>query len=290
MSEYNMFPSVDANLQFPPSVKNALLASQEFTARFGRMDNTSDIEKPISTAVADALASKAPKESPTFTGTVSGISKAMVGLGNVDNTSDMDKPVSTAQRASFVNRWSAGKNYAVNDVVITPWNTVMSASVAHISSASFTNDFPKWKGMSGEVPFGHMGRTQGFQAGGTISKIVMAAAQELKGGMGFSNTTWELIIPKAGRYLTSVKGYFSGDASNINHVGILVNGVDSGIYQGAQVAGVKQGSADISLRGSIILPFALNDRIALFQTSSQSAWGTTGYNGSFLELLYIGES
>ena len=34
--------------------------------------------------------------SPTFTGTVGGITKSMVGLGNVDNTSDINKPVSTA--------------------------------------------------------------------------------------------------------------------------------------------------------------------------------------------------
>jgi hypothetical protein len=30
---------------------------------------------------------------PTFTGTVSGITKAMVGLGNVDNISDANKPI-----------------------------------------------------------------------------------------------------------------------------------------------------------------------------------------------------
>jgi hypothetical protein len=34
--------------------------------------------------------------SPTFTGTVGGITKSMVGLGNVDNTTDAAKPVSTA--------------------------------------------------------------------------------------------------------------------------------------------------------------------------------------------------
>lgn len=39
--------------------------------------------------------------SPTFTGTVSGISKSMVGLGNVDNTADTAKPVSTAQQAAL---------------------------------------------------------------------------------------------------------------------------------------------------------------------------------------------
>jgi hypothetical protein len=39
---------------------------------------------------------KAPLASPSFTGTVSGITSSMVGLGNVDNTSDVNKPVSTA--------------------------------------------------------------------------------------------------------------------------------------------------------------------------------------------------
>jgi hypothetical protein len=51
---------------------------------------------PSQNAVFDGLALKAPLASPTFTGTVSGIDKTMVGLTNVDNTSDADKPVSTA--------------------------------------------------------------------------------------------------------------------------------------------------------------------------------------------------
>jgi len=43
----------------------------------------------------------APKNSPTFTGTVSGVTKAMVGLQNVDNTSDEGKPVSTATQTAL---------------------------------------------------------------------------------------------------------------------------------------------------------------------------------------------
>ncbi len=39
--------------------------------------------------------------SPTFTGTVGGITKSMVGLGNVDNTSDAAKPISTATQAAL---------------------------------------------------------------------------------------------------------------------------------------------------------------------------------------------
>jgi hypothetical protein len=39
--------------------------------------------------------------SPTFTGTVSGVSSTHVGLGNVDNTSDANKPVSTATQTAL---------------------------------------------------------------------------------------------------------------------------------------------------------------------------------------------
>ena len=62
----------------------------------GNVDNTSDVNKPVSTATQTALDLKANINNPTFTGTVGGITKSMVGLGNVDNTSDIDKPISTA--------------------------------------------------------------------------------------------------------------------------------------------------------------------------------------------------
>ena len=44
---------------------------------------------------------KANLESPTFTGTVAGITKSMVGLSNVDNTTDVLKPISTAQQTAL---------------------------------------------------------------------------------------------------------------------------------------------------------------------------------------------
>lgn len=53
------------------------------------------------TYVDAADATKAPIASPTFTGTVSGITKVMVGLGSVDNTSDTNKPISTATQTAL---------------------------------------------------------------------------------------------------------------------------------------------------------------------------------------------
>ena len=75
------------------------------------VDNTADSAKPISTATQTALDAKlssataattyASIASPTFTGTVGGITKSMVGLGNVDNTSDTEKPISTATQTAL---------------------------------------------------------------------------------------------------------------------------------------------------------------------------------------------
>jgi hypothetical protein len=48
-----------------------------------------------------ALNLKSNIASPTFTGTVGGITKAMVGLSNVDNTTDANKPVSTAGQTAL---------------------------------------------------------------------------------------------------------------------------------------------------------------------------------------------
>lgn len=53
------------------------------------------------TALTSTVALKAPINSPTFTGTVSGITKTMVGLGNVDNTSDLNKPISTSTQSAL---------------------------------------------------------------------------------------------------------------------------------------------------------------------------------------------
>jgi hypothetical protein len=73
------------------------------------------------TSANTALNLKAPLASPTFTGTVSGITKAMVGLSNVDNTSDLNKPISTATQSALdlkVDKVS-GKGLSTEDYTTT---------------------------------------------------------------------------------------------------------------------------------------------------------------------------
>ena len=80
----------------------------------GNVDNTSDVDKPVSNAVQAALDAektaretadgalqdcidthKADKQNPH------GVTKAQVGLGNVDNTADADKPISGAVQTAL---------------------------------------------------------------------------------------------------------------------------------------------------------------------------------------------
>ena len=57
--------------------------------------------KADTSTVNTSLSLLAPIASPTFTGTVVGVTKSAVGLGNVDNTTDANKPISTVTQAAL---------------------------------------------------------------------------------------------------------------------------------------------------------------------------------------------
>ena len=70
----------------------------------GNVDNTSDIDKPISTATQEALDTKVDKTTTVNGYDLSGnivLGKEDVGLENVDNTSDLEKPISTATQEAL---------------------------------------------------------------------------------------------------------------------------------------------------------------------------------------------
>ena len=80
--------------------------------------------------------------SPTFTGTVAGVTKAMVGLGSCDNTSDANKPISTLTAAALALK----ANLASPSMTGTPTaptaaagtNTTQIATTAFVQTALST--------------------------------------------------------------------------------------------------------------------------------------------------------
>jgi hypothetical protein len=80
----------------------AVGAFEASSATIGDVSNTElQYVNGVTSSIQTQLNDKASLASPTFTGTVAGITKTMVGLGSVDNTADTAKPVSTAQQTAL---------------------------------------------------------------------------------------------------------------------------------------------------------------------------------------------
>jgi len=104
VSAVDITTAINAVIDAAPGALNTL---NELAAALGDDPNFAATITALIGAKADdattasALALKAPLANPTFTGTVSGVTKTHVGLGNVDNTADSDKPVSAAQQSAL---------------------------------------------------------------------------------------------------------------------------------------------------------------------------------------------
>jgi len=108
------------------------------------------------TGLQTALDAKAPLASPAFTGTVTGITKSMVGLGSVDNVADDSKPVSTAQAAAN----TAVQAYAIQranhtgtqaSTTITGLGTLATQSGTFSGTSSGTNTGDQTITLTGDV-------------------------------------------------------------------------------------------------------------------------------------------
>jgi hypothetical protein len=117
----NLINSAPAVLDTLKEIADALGNDANFaatiTTALATKLNITTAAATYATIASDNL--KAPLNSPTFTGTVSGIDKSMVGLSNVDNTADANKPISTATQtaldAKLASSTAAATYLALND-------------------------------------------------------------------------------------------------------------------------------------------------------------------------------
>lgn len=97
---------------------------------------------------------KAPIASPTFTGTVSGVSKAMVGLGNVDNTSDLNKPISTATQTALNLKVDESREGQANGIATLGADAKVPAS----QLPSYVDDVVEYANLAGFPGTGETGK------------------------------------------------------------------------------------------------------------------------------------
>ena len=144
--QYDIDSTVATKTYADGAVSSAVTALTKSSVGLANVDNTSDANKPVSTATQTALDLKAPLANPTFTGTVTGVTKSHVGLGNVDNTTDAGKPVSTAtQTALDLKAPKAAPTFTgtltAADVTISG-NLTVSGTTTTVNTTNFTTSDP----------------------------------------------------------------------------------------------------------------------------------------------------
>lgn len=110
------------------AVSDLINAAPEQLDTLSELANALADDSAFATTVTDLIATKAPIESPTFTGTVSGITATMVGLGNVTNES---------KTTMFSNAALTGVPTATTAAGGT--NTTQIATTAYVQTAGYNS-------------------------------------------------------------------------------------------------------------------------------------------------------
>lgn len=137
------------------------------TALGNKLDSTTAASTYLTQT--NASSTYAPISSPTFTGTVSGITKSMVGLENVDNTTDANKPISTSTQTAL--------NAKSNQVV-----TINAQSSSYTLA---TSDLDKMIEMSGGGTL-TITDSSSFDVGFTCNILQTGSSQVTVAGNGFT--------------------------------------------------------------------------------------------------------
>lgn len=135
--------------------ENTSLANTKTILAINNVDNTSDLNKPISTATQTALNAKENTITAGTTGqyyrgdkTFQTLDKSAVGLSNVDNTSDLNKPISTATQTALNNKVDkiTGKGLSTED-----YTTAEKNKLAGIDTGAQVNTVTSVAGKTGAV-------------------------------------------------------------------------------------------------------------------------------------------
>ena len=156
-------------------------------------NNSGEASTPTVTVDTTVIA---PLASPTFTGTVSGVTKTMVGLGNVDNTSDANKPVSTAQQTALdLKAPIASPTFTGTVTVPTPIGNTDASTKAYVdstasttasnASTALTNHDADTTNIHGIVDTSILVTTTGTQT--LTNKTITSPAGLAKGDVGLGN-------------------------------------------------------------------------------------------------------
>jgi hypothetical protein len=180
------------------------------------------------------LALKAPINSPTFTGMVSGISKEMIGLSNVDNTADTAKPISTLTQASLDTKVSTS---TFTTTVALKENAANKSTATDLGAGSASDIlFPTQKAVKSYVD-GQINSGGVTDGGITTIKLADLAVTNDKLASGISKSK----VGLANVENTALSTW--GGTNTINTTGTITTGVWSGTAVAVEKGGTGLTSA-----------------------------------------------
>lgn len=250
------------------------------------VDNTSDVNKPISTATQTALNLKADINNPTFTGTVGGITKAMVGLGNVDNTSDVNKPISSATqtaldtKAPLASPTFTGTVSGITKSMVGLGNVDNTTDLLKpISTATQSALNLKYDASNPAGYTTNVGTVTSVGGTGTVSGLSLSGSVTTSGNLTLGGT-----LSLTSGNVTTALGYTPYDATNPSG---YISGITSGNIttalgytpENAANKGIANGYASLDGGGlvpSTQLPSYVDDVLEFADLASFPASGTTG--------------
>lgn len=133
-------------------------------------------------------------------------------------------------------------------------------------------------------PFGHAGRTGGFQSFG---QVTLSAAQQSGGGIVYTSSSGTgLRVPYTGLYDVRIRGYFTGPNPGRCTTQFTINGAGNNRVAGNMWKG---DNSDMRFDNSAIVSLNANDVVGMLTAgpTDDSHWGTDGYNGCWVEVRFV---
>lgn len=195
----------------------------------GEVDNTSDLDKPISVATQAALNKRLSKDEPyvqSVNGNIGNIvlTKASIELGNVDNTSDVLKPISTATQAELDRKLPITTFNTNVGVVNTALSTKINNSLLASSNGVATLDTNKFVPLA-QIPVLPKEKVPNAIAADTFSTpVVINLTDDVTGSITLDGNTSELNLSSSLKNSGVISGTY-GSNTTVNKLTIDPKGI-----------------------------------------------------------------
>lgn len=242
----------------------------------GNVDNTSDANKPVSTAqaAADAAIQADIDAHEARTDNPHAVTKTQVGLSNVDNTSDANKPVSTAQQTAL-----DGKQNSDADLTsIAGLDSSTSGAIASDGAGWIKKTYAQFKTalglVKGDVGLGNVDNTSDANKPiSTATQTALDAKQDLDSDLtaiaALTPSNDDVIQRKGGAWVNRTMAQIKTDLA-LTKSDVGLSNVDNTSDANKPVSTAQQTALDLKANDADVVHDTGDETVAGVKTFSSS--------------------